>query len=218
MDSEKISEYIESLYEGKNDLARREFIEKTAWKDFVPAVEEDAARFLRVLLAVKRPKEILEIGTGIGYSAANMALAARAYGGRITTVESDETAAEQAHRNFVRAGVDGMVRILRGDALKILPSLPDESFDLVFQDADKRLYAKLLPDCIRVLKPGGVFLADDALFPVMDLDPKWNGLVQPMAGFDRQVAGSSALCSTLLPIGDGVIFAVKNNTKEDFGT
>ena len=217
MDSEKISEYIESLYEGKNDLARREFIEKTAWKDFVPVVEEDAARFLRVLLAVKRPKEILEIGTSIGYSAANMALAARAYGGHITTVESDETAAEQAHRNFVRAGVDGMVRILRGDALEVLPSLPDGSFDLVFQDVDKRLYARLLPDCIRVLRPGGVFLADDALFPVMDLDPKWDGLIQPVAEFDRQVAGSSAFCSTLLPIGDGVIFAVKNNTKEDSG-
>ena len=94
---------------------------------------------------------------------------------------------------------------------EILPSLPDSSFDLVFQDADKRLYASLLPECVRVLKPGGVFLADDALFPAMDLEEKWRDLIRPMEEFDRTAASSPELTSTLLPIGDGLFVAVKKD-------
>ena len=208
---EKAEEYIESLYGGKQALGRREFIEKTNWKDFIPVVDDGVARFLRVILAVKKPDRILEIGTSIGYSAANMALAAREYGGRIITLECDPKAAAQARENFVRAGVDSVIEIREGDVREILPSLPDSSFDLVFQDADKRLYASLLPECVRVLKPGGVFLADDALFPAMDLEEKWRDLIRPMEEFDRTAASSPELTSTLLPIGDGLFVAVKKD-------
>ena len=65
---EKAEEYIESLYGGKQALGRREFIEKTNWKDFIPVVDDGVARFLRVILAVKKPDRILEIGTSIGYA------------------------------------------------------------------------------------------------------------------------------------------------------
>lgn len=74
---------------------------------------------------------------------------------------------------------------------------------------DKRLYPVLLKDCIRILRSGGVFIADDALFPVMELDIKWNDLVESINEFDRLVAASPDLESTLLPIGDGMIMAVK---------
>lgn len=67
----------------------------------------------------------------------------------------------------------------------------------------------LLKDCIRILKPGGVFVDDYALFPVMNLDTKWNNQVEPMRRFNRLVADSPELNSTLLPIGDGMIVAVK---------
>lgn len=167
------------------------------------------ARFLRLLLWMKKPEKILEIGTSIGYSATSMALVAGKYGGHITTVEYDPRAVRQATQNFDRAGVQSLIDIREGDALKILPTLADSSCDLVFQDVDKRLYEKLLPDCIRVLKPGGIFLADDALFPVMDLDPKWHDLIEPVDRFNRLVSDSPELESTLLPIGDGVLFAIK---------
>ena len=201
--------YIENLYEGKSSLKRKEFVEKTGWKDFVPVIDDDAARFLQLLLQMKKPKKILEIGTSIGYSATSMALTAQEYGGKITTIEFDKTASEQAKSNFVRSGVDNTVEILFGDACRIVPSFPDGSFDFVFQDVDKRLYSTLLKDCIRILKPGGIFVADDALFPVMDLGEKWNCLVEPMREFNRLVAASPELESTLLPIGDGMIVAVK---------
>jgi predicted O-methyltransferase YrrM len=206
---EKYRTYIESLYNVKGSLKRKEFVNKTGWKEFVPVVDDDAARFLQLILQMKKPKNILEIGTSIGFSATSMALTAREYGGTITTIEFDKTAAEQAKRNFVRSGVDDTIQIKFGDARQIVPGFSDNSFDLIFQDVDKRLYPVLLKDCIRILSPGGVFIADDALFPVMELDEKWNGLVEPMSEFNRLVTASPDLESTLLPIGDGMIVAIK---------
>lgn len=206
---EKYQAYIESLYSTRGSLRRKEFVNKTGWKDFVPVIDDAAARFLQLILQMKRPKNILEIGTSIGFSTTSMALTAREYGGKIATVEFDRTAAEQAKRNFVRIGVDDTIQIKLGDARQIVPSFSDNSFDFIFQDVDKRLYPVLLKDCIRILKTDGIFIADDALFPVMGFDPKWNSLVEPMSEFNRLIAVSTDLESTLLPIGDGMVVAVK---------
>ncbi|MFZ7103081.1 MAG: O-methyltransferase [Peptococcaceae bacterium] len=206
---EKYKAYIEDLYRVKVSLKREEFVDKTGWKDFAPVVDDDAARFLQLILQMKKPKNILEIGTSIGFSATSMALTAREYGGTITTIEFDTTAAEQAKRNFARSCVDDIIQIKLGDARQIVPGFADNSFDFIFQDVDKRLYPVLLKDCIRILRSGGVFIADDALFPVMDLDAKWNDLAKSMHEFNRLVAASPNLESTLLPIGDGMIMAVK---------
>ena len=206
---ERYQTYIENLYTVTASVQRNDFVSKTGWKDFVPVVDDDAARFLQLILRMKKPKHILEIGTSIGFSTTCMALTAREYGGTITTIEFDPTAAEQAQSNFARSGVDDAIQILVGDARQLVPGFSDGSFDLIFQDVDKRLYPYLLNDCIRILKPGGVFVADDALFPVMDLDAKWNDLVEPMSQFNGLVAASPELNSTLLPIGDGMMVAVK---------
>lgn len=89
---EKYQTYIEDLYGTNGSLKRKEFVNKTGWKDFVPVVDDDAARFLQLILQMKKPKNILEIGTSIGFSATSMALTARKYGGKITTIEFDRTA------------------------------------------------------------------------------------------------------------------------------
>lgn len=149
---EKYQAYIEDLYSAKSLLRREEFVDKTSWKDFVPVIEDDAARFLQLMLWMKTPKNILEIGTSIGFSATSMALTARKYGGKITTIEFNSTAAEQAKRNFERSGVDNIVQIKFGDACKIVPGFSDSSFDLIFQDVDNKLYLVLLKDCIRILR------------------------------------------------------------------
>ncbi len=206
---EKYRAYIEDLYSVKGSLRKKEFVNKTGWKDFVPVVDDDAARFLQLILQMKNPKNILEIGTSIGFSTTSMALTARQYGGKITTIEFDNTVAEQARRNFEHSGVDDTVQIKLGDARQIVPGFPNGSFDLIFQDADKRLYPVLLKDCIRILKVGGILIADDALFPAMELDPKWNDQVEPISEFNRLVAAAADLESTLLPIGDGMIVAIK---------
>lgn len=85
----KFQAYIEGLYDVKGSVRRKNFVNKTGWRDFVSAVDAAAARFLQLVLQMKKPKEILEIGTSIGSSTTSMALTAREYGGTITTIEFD---------------------------------------------------------------------------------------------------------------------------------
>lgn len=206
---ERYRAYIEKLYSEKDSLRREEFISKTAWKDFVPVIEDDTARFLQLILEIRKPMKILEIGTSIGFSATSMALTAKKYGGDITTIEFNKTACEQAEKNFVKSGVDKFIKIVFGDAAEVISKLPDQSFDLVFQDIDNRLYSDLFADCMRVLKQGGIFIADDTLFPVIQIEDKYSSQIEPIKRFNQLAAGSAELISTLLPIGDGITIGVK---------
>lgn len=95
-----------------------------------------------------------------------------------------------------------------GDAKEIIPSLNGE-FDMIFQDVDKRLYPVLFQDCLRLLKKGGILAAEDTLFPVLDLEDKWHNLIEPIKEFNNLVINCKELKSTLLPIGDGVVVALK---------
>ncbi|MCR3760823.1 O-methyltransferase [Clostridium felsineum] len=205
----KINSYIEDLYKERETITRKEFINNTKLKDFIPVIDDDSARFLRVIIKILKPKRILEIGTSIGYSTTVMAQMVKEYGGKIVTVEYDEKAAKAAKENFIKAGIDENVELKFGDALEILPSL-NEKFDLVFQDVDKKLYPLLLNDCVRLLKKGGILIADDTLFPVIDLDKKWENQIKPIDEFNKLVSSKEELESTLLPIGDGIMVAVKN--------
>lgn len=208
MNFDKINLYIEGLYKQNERLTRQEFVNKTQMKDFIPVVDDDVARFLQLIIKITKPKTILEIGTSIGYSATSMAQIVKEYGGKIITIEYDEKVAKQAKTNFINAGVEDTIELKIGDAKEIIPNLKDE-FDLIFQDVDKRLYPLLFNDCLRILKTGGLLIAEDTLFPVIDLEEKWHNLIEPIEQFNHMVTSCSELDSTLLPIGDGVIIAVK---------
>lgn len=209
LDINHIRNYIEEMYREKETTIRKKFQEETALKDFIPVVDDDVARYLKLMVRILKAKKILEIGTSIGYSTVSMASIVKEWGGTVTTIEYDEKVAKQAKENFIRTGVSEAVEIIIGDAREIVPNLNQE-FDLIFQDVDKRLYPLLLEDCINLLKTGGVLVAEDTLFPVIDLDQKWHHLIPPIEEFNRLVAGDERLESTILPIGDGVTVAIKS--------
>jgi predicted O-methyltransferase YrrM len=205
---DKANAYISSLYTAKTDLTRKQYASATELKDFIPTVDDDVARFLRLLLHLIRARRVLEIGTSIGYSTTSMAQVIKNYQGQIVTIEYDEQVARQARLNFERAGVANYIELRLGDAREIVPKLSGE-FDLVFLDVDKQLYAPLLADCVRLLRPGGILVAEDTLFPVIELEPKWHHLIAPIEEFNRLVVNQPEVESTILPIGDGVTVAVK---------
>lgn len=205
---ERIAHYIEALYAEKKGLNKKEYIDQTALKAFIPVVDDDVARILQLLITLKRPARILEIGTSIGYSTSSMAKAIQTWDGRITSIEYDERVAAQAQENFRREGVDDVIELVIDDARKALPRL-EPQYDLIFQDADKHLYPDLFEECVRLLKPGALFLAEDTLFPVIDLDPKWHGLIAPIERFNKLIAGDERIVSTILPVGDGLTIAIK---------
>lgn len=208
MNFNKINLYIDSLYEQNAELTRKEFINNTQLKDFIPVVDDDVIRFLKLVVQATKPKRILEIGTSIGYSTIYMAKIVKEYGGKIITIECDEKIAAQAKQNFINAGVADFIELKIGDAKEILPNIKDE-FDLIFQNADKKLYALLFNDCLKILKTGGLLVAEDTLLPVLDLDAKWHNLIKAIEQFNQLVVNCPNLESTLLPIGKGVIIAVK---------
>lgn len=210
MNLEEAGRYINGLYE-KKGINREEYIESTELEKFGSVVDEDVSRALQVLFYLTRPQKILEIGTSIGYSTVSMAAIVKEYGGKITTIEYDKNVVEQAIKNFKRAGVVETIEVKIGDAQQIIPQIEPDTFDVIFQDVgDKKLYSILLDDCIRVLKSGGLLLAEDTLFPVMDKFKRHHKeLVESIHKFNEMVADDPRLESTILSIGDGLTVAIK---------
>lgn len=215
MEFEKVSAYIEGLYQ-KRELTQKQYTEDTELKDFGPVVDDDVARMLQVLITMVKPRRILEIGTSIGFSTVSMAKVIKPYGGTIVTIEMDVEVAKQAAKNFEREGVKEQIELRIGEARAITSGM-NETFDLIFQDVgDKNLYGEMLEDYIRLLKPGGLLVAEDTLFPVFDFGSEYGDLTQmceSLDTFNKKIADCPQFESTLLPIGDGLTIAVKRQAE-----
>ena len=211
---EKAVSYIDTLYEN-DEASKKKYIETTELIKFGTIIDSDVSRMMQLLIRLVRPQRILEIGTSIGYSTVSMASVAKEYGGKITTIEHDEQSAKQAIKNFKHAGVAELIEVIIGDAKEIIPTLK-ESFDLIFQDVgDKTLYPVLLNNLVTLLKPGGIFLAEDSLLPASDMNVskyedfdqvKW---IESLEEFNKLIAHCPYLSSTILPIGDGLTIGIK---------
>jgi caffeoyl-CoA O-methyltransferase len=134
------------------------------------SVSEEDGRFLRVLVATRGAKSILEIGGASGYSAIWLGLGARESGGRVVTIEYDASRAREAIEHVRRAGLTDVVRVVPGDAFKEIPKLPG-AFDLVFLDAWKPDYKKFFDLVFPRLTPGGVFVAHNGVNKKSEMEP-----------------------------------------------
>jgi caffeoyl-CoA O-methyltransferase len=142
---------------------------KTADKGQLAVSEEDG-RFLRVLVAMRNAKSILEIGAASGYSGIWLGLGARESGGRVVAIEYDTQRAAEAAQNITKAGLTDVVRVVHGDAFKEIPKLSG-TFDLVFLDAWKPDYKKFFDLVFPRLNPGGVFLAHNVVNKRNEMEP-----------------------------------------------
>ena len=123
--------YINSLDTGHTPFLEK--LEQEAKAAHVPIIRREMQSFLKVFLAVQKPKRILEVGTAVGFSAILMA----EYGvpeARITTIENYEKRFSAAEENFRRSGYEDRITFLKGDAAEVMKTL-EGSFDLIFMDA-----------------------------------------------------------------------------------
>jgi caffeoyl-CoA O-methyltransferase len=134
------------------------------------AVSEEDGRFLRVLVATRGAKSILEIGAASGYSGIWLGLGARETGGRVVAIEYDPTRAKEAAANVKKAGLDDVVRVVHGDAFKEIPKLQG-TFDMVFLDAWKPDYKKFFDLVFPRLDAGGLFVAHNVVNKAKDMQP-----------------------------------------------
>lgn len=206
-----ISKYIRVLqppYEGVLGEIQEEAIEAD-----VPIVPHEVARFITVMLTIKKPKKILEIGTAVGFSASLMSKYLDE-GGHITTIDRFDLMLDEAHKNIKRMGIEDKVTILKGDANDILPTL-DEKFDVIFMDAGKGQYLNFLPHCLRLLNVGGILIADDILQSGyiaksrFAIERRQRTIHKRLRNFLWEITHNPILETCLLPVGDGIALCYK---------
>lgn len=164
---------------------------------------------LEVLVHASGGRAVLEIGTFVGTSAAWMARGL-AGGGRIDTLEADRARADRAEAFFAGAGIADRVRVHRGPAAQTLPELAGGPYDLCYIDADKTGYEGYLEHAVRLVRPGGVIVADNVLaggrvaLPEGERDANAAALV----AFTEAAMAHPRLRTALLTVGDGVTLSV----------
>jgi predicted O-methyltransferase YrrM len=134
------------------------------------AVSEEDGRFLRLLVATRAAKSVLEIGAASGYSGIWLGLGARESAGRVVAIEYDPQRAKEATENVRKAGLTDVVRVVHGDAFAEIPRLPG-TFDLVFLDAWKPDYKRFFDMVFPRLNPGGVFVAHNVVNKKNEMEP-----------------------------------------------
>ena len=134
------------------------------------AVSEEDGRFLRVMVATRGAKSILEIGAASGYSGIWLGLGARESGGHVVSIEYDPQRAREAAANIQKAGLTDVVRVVHGDAFVEIPKVQG-TFDLVFLDAWKPDYKKFFDMVYPRMNPGGVFMAHNVINKKNDMEP-----------------------------------------------
>jgi predicted O-methyltransferase YrrM len=156
-----------SQFTRKDDPLLQE-LELEAETEHIPIVGPVVGELLFILSRTSGARSILELGTATGYSAIFLARACALNAGVLTTLEHEPAFAARARKNLERAGLASRTNVLCGDAFAELPRMKGE-FDLIFMDIDKGDYARALPQCHRLLRPGGLLVADNVAFP--DADP-----------------------------------------------
>lgn len=208
---ERIVTFLHSLETENSEIL--ETIEAEALRDQVPIIRKEMQSFLKVLLAVKKPMRILEIGTAVGFSALLMSESV-SKDCKITTIEKYEKRIPIACQNFKRAGKDAQIELLEGDALEILKQL-DGSYDFIFMDAAKGQYVFYLEETIRLLEKDGVLVTDNVLQDGDVIESRFaverrNRTIHArMREFLYNLKHDPRILTTIIPLGDGVAVSVK---------
>ena len=142
-------------------------LEAEADAEHIPIVGPVVGELLYVLSRAIGARSILELGTATGYSAIFLARACAGNAGLLTTLELDPAFAARARKNLERAGLENQANVICGDVLAHLPQMAG-AFDLVFMDIDKADYLRALPECHRLLRQGGLLVADNVAFADAD--------------------------------------------------
>lgn len=205
------AEYLDRLTPANVGLL--EEMEQFAAEHNVPISDREVARFLEITARATNARRVLEIGMAIGYAVVHFARALPE-DGLVVTIEPNPDMIAASETFLRRAGLSECVRIERGKALDVLPTLGGETFDLVYLDAVKEEYGDYLELALPLLRTGGVLLADNLLWGglVAGSDPLPEAKVASTQGlreFNQRFIRHPQLLSVVLPVGDGLGYGVK---------
>ena len=181
-----------------------------ARKSEVPVANDETLNFLLTLALAKNAQSVLEIGSAWGLT--SLALLESLPQARLVAIERDESFYNRAKQNL--NGHSSRCELRLGDAAEVLATLPDEGYDFIFLDCAKVQYVKLLPQLIKVLKKGGILLADDVLLygwvnGEVPVPKKRRMLVEHIREYIAAVTNDDRLSTSVLDVGDGLALTVK---------
>ena len=209
---ERLVTFINSFDSGNTE--ELEQIEKEAIETYVPIIRKEMQNFLKILLAIKKPARILEVGTAIGFSAILMA-EYNPVECQITTIENYEKRIPIARENFKRVGKSQQITLLEGDAAEVLKTI-EEPFDFIFMDAAKGQYIHFMPEVLRLLKKDGILVSDNVLQDGDIIESRYvvtrrnRTIHKRMRDYLYQLTHHEELVTSILPIGDGITVSVKH--------
>lgn len=213
INKEYITKYIRDIIpERKGQLKE---LENYAKQLNIPIVEPEVGQLLIFLLKLHKPKEILEVGTAIGYSALLMAESLQGQC-NITTMERNPEMIVQATENFKQSLYDKKINIIQGDARENFPYLT-KAYDMIFLDAAKGQYMEFLEYSMDLLKPGGIIVSDNVLYKGMVASDdlvvrRKRTIVNRLREYLEYINNIDGYTSTVLPLGDGVALTYKEDS------
>jgi predicted O-methyltransferase YrrM len=203
------AQYLEELHPANEGLIAE--MELDAAENRVPIADREVALFLEITARAIGARRVLEFGMAIGYSVIHL-LRGMPADGSVTTIEPNDEMIRRAGDYFKRAGVTDRVNVERGRALDVLPRL-NETFDLVYLDAVKEEYAAYLEQSLPLLRAGGVVVADNLLWGGQVAgevrSPDQTTSTEALRNFNREFVNHPRLRAVVLPVGDGLGYAVK---------
>ena len=199
------AEYLDQLLTQNDPLLAE--MEAYAAEHKVPIADREVARFLEITARASGARKVLEIGMAIGYSVVHLARGVGAQG-TIVTIEPNEEMIRAASGYLKRAGVLDRVEIERGKALEVMPTL-EETFDLLFIDAVKEEYSQYLDLGLPRLRTGGVVIVDNLLWGGRVATGDTESSTVALREFNRYFLNHPQLLAEVLPVGDGLGYAVK---------
>ena len=191
--------------------AKIQSLRQSAFSRGIPTADDETLNFLITLLSAVKPESILELGTAVGISGSVMLNICPS--AHLTTVEREEDFFKEASSNFSALGLTERVTAIHGDAGEIINVL-EGGFDFIFLDCAKVQYVKYLPRLKRLLKSGGVLLADDVLLygwltGETPIPKKRKMLAQHVKEYIDAVTNDSELTTSIINAGDGLALSVK---------
>ena len=211
-DRQRIADFIRS-FERDTDSVVLGRIREEAVRDRIPIIRKETEELLKVLLALKKPGNILEVGCAIGFSSVFMA-ETTGENVSITTIENYPPRIKRAQENIKDAGMVDRITLLAGDASDILPTLTGP-YDFIFMDAAKGQYIHFFPEVMRLLASGGLLVSDNVLQDGDIYESRYairrrnHTIHRRMRDYLYMLTHTDELDSVILQSGDGVAVSVK---------
>ena len=206
---ERFIAYINSLDAG--NPAYLDELEAYALNTQVPIIRKEMQSFMKTMLVMNKPKQILEVGTAIGFSALLMS---EFTDGHITTIENYDKRIPIARDNFKKYHKEDQITLLEGDAMEVLKTL-NGPYDFIFMDAAKGQYIHYLPEVMRLLSSGGVLISDNVMQDGDIIESKYavtrrdRTIHKRMREYLYTLKHHEGLETSILTLGDGVAVSVR---------